>query len=58
MTARKKRIWYCRHCHTPWDEDYLADLCFKTDMSNLEKYGNENKNIKAITGSKKSKRSR
>lgn len=47
MTARKKKVvYYCRHCGYPWEEHYLADLCFKIDMDNLVKGKEELKNGK------------
>jgi hypothetical protein len=58
MKAKTRRVFHCRHCRTPWSEDYLADLCFKVDMDNLTKTGNENKNIKASKGSKNPKRNK
>lgn len=38
MTKKKPRRKHtCKHCGKEWDEDYLADLCFKDDMYRLEK---------------------
>jgi hypothetical protein len=34
---QKKRKYYCRYCSTAWDEYYLAELCFKVDMENLQR---------------------
>ena len=31
-----KKKYYCRHCNKSYDEWYLADLCFKIDMEELE----------------------
>jgi predicted metal-dependent TIM-barrel fold hydrolase len=32
-----KKKYLCRHCGSSWDEIYLAELCFKIDMENLER---------------------
>ena len=53
-----KRKYYCAYCGKEWDEPYLADLCFKIDSENLQKYGEadvekENKSNKQIPESKK-----
>jgi hypothetical protein len=32
-----KKKYFCRHCGCAWDEIYLAELCFKIDMENLER---------------------
>ena len=53
-----KRKYPCAYCGKEWDEPYLADLCFKIDSENLQKYGEtdvekENKLNKQIPGSKK-----
>ena len=34
-----KNKYPCKHCGTKWSELYLAELCFKVDMENLEKQG-------------------
>jgi hypothetical protein len=46
MTTKKKKVYPCLHCHTPWDELYLAELCFKIDMENLTKVKGEKRNAK------------
>jgi hypothetical protein len=42
----RKPVYRCKHCHTPWSEHYLADLCFKVDMDNLVKGKEDLKNAK------------
>jgi hypothetical protein len=53
-----KRKYKCLHCRKEWDEPYLADLCFKIDSENLQKYGEtdvekENKPSTIFTRNKK-----
>lgn len=48
----KKRKYICLHCQTEWDEDYLAELCFKIDMDNLTKGKDEKRNNMANNGSR------
>lgn len=46
-------VYYCTHCHTPWNEWYLAVLCFKIDMENLIKVKGEIRNAKDKASYKK-----
>jgi len=34
---RKIKWYYCKYCGKRWREYYLAELCFKVDMENLER---------------------
>ena len=37
IMKKVKKKYVCKHCRKLWDEWYLADLCFLTDMNNLQK---------------------
>lgn len=40
MKHKQAKWYYCKFCGTKWQSLYLAELCFETDLKNLE---NENK---------------
>jgi len=43
---QKRRCYYCKYCGSKWDEYYLAELCFKTDMENLKREKEDKPKIK------------
>ena len=47
---KKPYYYYCKHCGTKWTTKYLADLCFETDMEeiNKPKKPKENENLQRM----------